>query len=98
MKYIMKSTDAKFQSYLRREVEIAGKRYDEAVEKVFALTGAPNTQPGSDLLDAIQVVVHTLRLYTGALRELASFAEEATRPSPLQLQAVECSQENLVHA
>ena len=70
----MNSSDTKFQSYLRRDVETAGKRYEQAVEKVFALTGAPNIQPGSDLSDAIQVVGQSLRLYTGALRRMANFA------------------------
>jgi hypothetical protein len=88
-----------FQSYLRREVKTAGKRYEQAVEKVFALTGEPNIQPGSELSDAIQVVGQTLRLYTGALRSLANFAARKVEQQPRQLETVEPSQEHLlVHA
>ncbi len=90
----MNSSDTKFQkSYLRREVETAGKRYEEAVEKVFALTEAPNIQPGSDLSDAIQVAGQRLRLYTGALRSLAKLAAEEGQPS--QAEVVESAQEHV---
>jgi hypothetical protein len=95
----MKSPDAKFQSYLRREVQTAGKRYEQAVEKVFALTQEPNIQPGSDLSDAILVVGQTLRGYTGALRSLASFAAREMENQPRQPKTVDSPQEHLlVHA
>ena len=81
----MKSQDAKFKSHLRREVETAGRRYEEAVEKVFALIGAPGMQPGSELLDAIQAAGQTLRLYTGALHDLAVSAAKEAQTHELEI-------------
>ena len=71
---VMQAQDAIFQSYLRGEVDIAGKRYEQSIEKMFALTGGPNIQPGPDLLDATEVLSENLRLYAGALRRMANFA------------------------
>jgi len=70
----MNAPEESFQSHLRCEVDTAGKRYEQAVEKVFALTGAPQIEPGPDLLDAAEAVTQTLRLYCGTLRRLANFA------------------------
>ena len=95
----MKPKDAKFHSYLRREVDTTGKSYEAAVEKVFALTSASDFQPGPDLAEAIQAVVKTLRLYSAALKSLANFATREMEKQPSeQLETVEPSQEQiLVH-
>ena len=92
----MKSQDAKYLSYLRRGVKTAGKRYEQAVAKVFALTADPNIQPGSDLADALQVVGQTLRLYTGALRSLANSAAKELENQPCEFETVESSHEHLL--
>ena len=74
--HVMKAPEESFRSYLRCEVDTAGKRYEQAVEKVFALTGAPTIQTGPDLADAAEAVSQTLRLYTGTLRRLANFTAQ----------------------
>ncbi len=70
----MKAPQESFQTYLRHEVDNAGKGYEQAFEKILLLTRGPGLQPGPDLLDATQVLSENLRLYTGALRRMANFA------------------------
>ena len=70
----MKVPEESFQSYLRCEVDTAGRHYEQAIERVFALTGGPAFHPGPDLLDATEELSKTLRLYTGSLRRLANVA------------------------
>jgi hypothetical protein len=96
----MKPKDAKFQSYLRQEVESAGKSYETAVEKVFALTSPPDFQTGPDLAGAMHEVVKSLRLYSAALKSLANFAtRELEKQAIQQPETVESSDEHiLVHA
>jgi len=73
----MRAPEESFQAYLRGEVDSAGERYEQAVERVFALTGGVSSQPGPDLLDAAEILRQSLRVYTGALRRLANFAAHA---------------------
>ena len=58
---------------LHNEVENAGQRYDQAVEKVFAVLEKPDTPP-TDVLDATQTLKQTLHLYAAALKRMAAHA------------------------
>jgi hypothetical protein len=69
---MMIAEEKNYQSYLLDEVELAGERYDHTVEKVFALLGGPNVQPGPDLVHATQALREDLRLYAGAIRRMAT--------------------------
>jgi hypothetical protein len=72
----MNIPEESFQSYLRCEVESAGKRFEQAVENVFALTGG---QAGPELVGAARELSENLRLYSGALRRMACFAAHESR-------------------
>ncbi len=69
----MSAHEESFQAYLRDEVSAAGKRYEQAFEKVLLLTGNTGTPPAPDLLDASETLSESFRIYTGALRRLANF-------------------------
>jgi len=80
----MIAQEESFQSYLRGEVEVAGQRYDQAVEEVFALLGG---EPEPDLFYATQALSDDLRLYAGAIRRMATFASHQSRTGPKHLSA-----------
>ena len=55
------------------EVESAGHRYDQAVEKVFAVLEKPDTPP-TVLVDATQMLKQSLHLYAVALKRMSAQA------------------------
>jgi hypothetical protein len=80
----MKAPEESFQTHLRQEVEVAGQRYEQAVNNVFALIGRPDVQLAPELLNATEELSEDLRLYTGALRRMANFTANRT---PLEVHA-----------
>jgi hypothetical protein len=80
----MKAPEESFQSFLWQEADTQGRHYQEALEKLFSIAERDG-QPGSDLLDAAQMVKENLRLYTGALRRIANVAAHKLTPSPKHL-------------
>jgi hypothetical protein len=70
--------NAHLRSSLRREVESAGKSFDEALKSVWNLAEAPEGERANKLPIAIDVLGDSLRLYSEALRNLAAFAVSRT--------------------
>ena len=68
---VMNAPQENFQTYLRGEVDTAGKRFEQTVEQVYALT---SRQPGPELLGATRELSENFRLYAGALRRMANVA------------------------
>jgi hypothetical protein len=68
-----------FQGYLRLEVVNAEKQFEQAKEKVFALTGGPKVEPDPALLEATQYFSQNMQTYINALRRLAHFSAHQSR-------------------
>jgi len=83
----MNVPEESFLSYLRNEVDIAGLHYECAAEKVFAVLGGPNPQPGPDLMVATRELSEDLRLYAGAIRRMANYASHQLSPRQKHLTA-----------
>ena len=78
-----------FQGYLRLEVANAEKQFEQAKEKVFALTGGPVVAPDPALLEAAQSFSQDMKAYINALRRLAHFSAH---------QSERAEQRHLTHA
>lgn len=80
----MKTPEVSFHDYLRREVDNAGKRYEQARKKLFVLTAAPDIKPDPALLEATDVLAAALQVYINALRRLAHYEAHRARKAPLR--------------
>jgi hypothetical protein len=80
----MKSPEVSFHGYLRREVDNAGKRYEQATKKIFVLTAAPDIEPGPALLKATDILAAAMQVYINALRRLAYYEAHRARKAPLR--------------
>ncbi len=69
----MESTGESFQTYLRDEMEAAGKGFDAARERVFALLSTGSPAASQALTAAAEELAETMRIYTGTIRRLAHF-------------------------
>jgi hypothetical protein len=83
----MGSTEESFLNYLRREVDTTGKRYERAMQRVFALTEGPVIERGPKLTKATQVLSEAMRLYLGAIRRLANYASHRAQRNLLTTHA-----------
>jgi hypothetical protein len=70
----MNSHQMNFSVYLRGEVDNAQRVFEQARDRVLALTGGPEIEVGPGLMAAIEILSETTRLYISALRRLAHYS------------------------
>jgi hypothetical protein len=70
----MNSTEDRFQTYLRTEMDSAGETFETARARVFALLNASDLVSRHALLGATEEMAEAMRLYLGAIRRFAHFA------------------------
>ena len=70
----MAPSELSFQEYLRSEVDTAGKNYELARARVFALTAGPMLDQGPALLEATERLAESMQVYISSLRRLAHYA------------------------
>jgi hypothetical protein len=78
----VRSLNSHLRLSLRREVESAGKSFDEALTSVWNLAEAPEGERANKLPVAIDVLGDSLRVYSEALRNLAAFAVSKAEQQP----------------
>lgn len=75
----MKSTEESFHSYLQGEMEEAGKVFEIARERVFALMNDPTPRAAQALPAATEEMEEAMKTYIGAMRRIAHFSANEKR-------------------
>jgi len=70
----MNSTEDSFQTYLRSEMDGAGKTFETARARVSALLNASDRASRHALPGATEEMAEAMRLYLGSIRRFAHFA------------------------